>query len=387
VAGTEISDRDWNAGNVRCLGMGLPGGQIDETDAQGERILGDSFLILLNGGPESVSFRLRGRLGDQNRELVFDWELVFDTSSANMRLAMELRHFRYFVAAAEELSLRRAARRLHVSQPALSKQIRDLEDELGLKLFERNSRGIQFTEAGRAFLLGGRRVLAAAKQASVQAQEAAKGERGRLVIGSLGPLTSSFLPVALTRFREQRPLVEATALDMNNPAMVEAVLNGSIMLGIGYLDSAVDEDEREQLCTRLLLRSAVGIACAKHRRLPERATLRLRDFRHDKFISFGPEYAYGYEQWLRGLCQRFGRFEPEIEAIANSPESLINMVAAGRGVFVGPEIAVRSWIAAIDFYPLAKLESQFELSAIWKKQSQTIPTLFEFIEILQEVIK
>jgi len=78
---------------------------------------------------------------------------------------MELRHLRYFVAAAEELSLRRAAHRLHLSQPALSLQISELEDELGLKLFERNSRGVELTEAGRAFLLGGRRVLAAAKQA------------------------------------------------------------------------------------------------------------------------------------------------------------------------------------------------------------------------------
>ena len=83
--GTEMTDRDWNAGNVRCLGMGLPGFQIEETGAQGERIVGDSFLVLLNGGPEDVSFRLRARLGDQNREeVVFDWELVFDTSSANV---------------------------------------------------------------------------------------------------------------------------------------------------------------------------------------------------------------------------------------------------------------------------------------------------------------
>ena len=83
-AGMEMTDKDWNTGHVRCLGMGLPGFQIEETDAQGERIMGDSFLILLNGGPEDVSFRLRARLGDQSRELVFDWELVFDTSSANV---------------------------------------------------------------------------------------------------------------------------------------------------------------------------------------------------------------------------------------------------------------------------------------------------------------
>jgi len=166
---------------------------------------------------------------------------------------MELRHLRYFVAVAEELSFRRAAHRLHVTHPALSQQVHDLENELGLKLFERNSRRVELTEIGRTFLIGARRALAATKEAVTQAQEAAKGDRGRLVIGSIGPLTSSFLPVALARFREQRPLVEVTVLNMNNRAQVEAVLNGSIMLGIGSFDSAVDEDEREQLCTRLNL--------------------------------------------------------------------------------------------------------------------------------------
>jgi DNA-binding transcriptional LysR family regulator len=300
---------------------------------------------------------------------------------------MELRHFRYFVAAAEELSLRRAAHRLHVSQPALSQQISDLEDEIGFKLFERNSRGVELTEAGRAFLLGGRRVLAAAKQAIAQAQEAAKGERGRLVIGSLGPLTSSFLPAALARFREQRPLIEVTVLHMNNRAQVEALLNGSIMLGIGFFSSALDEDERDQLCTRLLLRSQVGIGCSKHRRLPKRAAPKLRDFRHDKFISFDPEYVDGYQEWVRELCQRFGRFEPEIGAVANSPESIVSMVAAGRGVFLGAEIGALGRTEPIDFHLLTELESQFELVAIWKKQSQVLPTIFKFIELLQEAIK
>jgi DNA-binding transcriptional LysR family regulator len=300
---------------------------------------------------------------------------------------MELRHLRYFVAVAEELSFRRAAQKLHVSHPALSEQIHDLENEIGFKLFERNSRQVDLTEAGRAFLLGGRRVLAAAKEAIAQAQEAAKGERGRLVIASLGPLTSSFLPVALGRFRELRPLVEATAIDMDNHATVDGVLNGSIMLGIGNFDSAIDEDEREQLGSRLLVRSAIGIGCSKHRRLPKRAALKLGDFRHDKFISFAGQYGYGYEQWLRGLCQQFGKFEPEIEPLANSPESLLSMIAAGRGVFVAPEIAVRGWTPAIDVHLLTELERQFEVCAIWKEQSQIIPTIFEFIEVLQEVLK
>ena len=116
---------------------------------------------------------------------------------------MELRHLRYFVAVAEESSLGRAAHRLHVSQPALSKQISELENELGLKLFTRHSRGVQLTEAGRVFLLGGRRALGAAKLAAEQAQETAKGQRGRLVIATHCEGSIAFLPAVLSRFREQ----------------------------------------------------------------------------------------------------------------------------------------------------------------------------------------
>jgi LysR family transcriptional regulator, benzoate and cis,cis-muconate-responsive activator of ben and cat genes len=304
-----------------------------------------------------------------------------------MEIVMELRHLRYFVAVAEELSFRRAAHRLHVSHPALIQQIHDLENELALKLFKRNSRRIELTEVGRAFLVGARRALAAAKQAVTLAQEAAKGERGRLVIGTVGPLTSSFLPNALARFRAQRPLVEVAVLHMNNRAQVEALLDGSIMMGIGYFGSAADENEREQLCIQLLLRSPVGVACSKHRRFPRGAAPKLADFRHDKFLSFDPEYGYGYEDWVRGFCRRVGGFEPEIGAIVNSRESLVGMIAAGREIFLGPEIGIGSQTAAIDFHRLNESEIQFELFTIWKRQSEGTPAIDKFIELLQESIK
>ena len=114
---------------------------------------------------------------------------------------MELRHLRYFVAVAEALSFRKAARRLSVSAAALSQQIADLENELGLKLLSRNSRRVDLTEVGRVFLGGARRMLGTAQEAVAQAQEAARGERGRLSIGSIGSLVHAFLPDALARFR------------------------------------------------------------------------------------------------------------------------------------------------------------------------------------------
>ena len=303
---------------------------------------------------------------------------------------MELRHFRYFIAVAEESSLGRAAHRLHVSQPALSQQISDLEDELGLKLFTRNSRGVELTEAGRVFLMAGRRVLVAVKEAAERAQEAAKGERGRLVIGSLTAQTISFLTGVLSRFREQHPLVEITLSQMDSRAQVEAVLNGSIMLGIGYYSYALEEDEQEQISTRLLLRSAVVIVCPKNRRFPKGTVPKLKDFRYEKFLSVDPGVSFDYEQWLRGICKQFGGFEPEIAALADSLDSLIMMVAAGRGVLVAPEVNIRarqeSWRSAGDIYVLTEPGS-VELFAIWKKQSQVEPTVSKFIKTLVAELK
>lgn len=145
---------------------------------------------------------------------------------------MELRHLRYFVAVAEALSFRKAARHLSVSAAALSQPVADLEDELGLKLLNRNSRRVELTNVGRILLRGARRMLVSAHNVVVQAQEAARGERGRLAIGSLS-VVQDFLLDALAHFRKRFPLVEVTVLNIDNRQQIEALENGTIMLGIG----------------------------------------------------------------------------------------------------------------------------------------------------------
>jgi DNA-binding transcriptional LysR family regulator len=172
---------------------------------------------------------------------------------------MELRHLRYFVAVAEALSFRKAAGRLSVSEPAVSQQVADLEGELGLKLFNRDSRRVELTEVGRVFLRGARRTLANAKEAVAQAEEAAAGERGRLSIGSIGPLVHAFLPDALARFREHFPLVEVTVLNMDDRTQVEALANGTIMLGIGWAGPNLAESE-SLTATPLLRHPTVGVS-------------------------------------------------------------------------------------------------------------------------------
>jgi DNA-binding transcriptional LysR family regulator len=190
---------------------------------------------------------------------------------------MELRHLRYFVAVAEALSFRKAAARLSISEPAVSQQVADLEDELGLRLLNRNSRRVELTEIGRVFLGGARRTLASAKEAVVQAQEAAAGERGRLSIGCIGQLVHAFLPEALARFREGYPLVEVSVLNMDDRTQVEALANGTIMLGIGWAGPYLAESE--SLTATPFLRCSFSIACAEHRWPAKRGRPKLSDFR------------------------------------------------------------------------------------------------------------
>jgi DNA-binding transcriptional LysR family regulator len=282
---------------------------------------------------------------------------------------MELRHLRYFSAVAEDLSFRRAARRLHVSEPALSQQIGDLEDELGLRLFDRNSRRVELTEVGRVFLVGARRALVSAEEAIAHAKEAAAGDRGRLSIGTLGPVTHAFLPDALARFRELFPLVEVTVLHMDNRTQTDALLNGSIMLRIGY--PGLNMDESETLSTMLLLRSPICVACSKRRWPAKRGNPTLSDFRNDNFLAFSSESGGDYIHLIRTICQRDASFEPTLLPVGNTLESIISMVAAGRGVFLSPEITVRNRVSGVSFHILSGSKGDFELFLNQKKGTRT----------------
>jgi DNA-binding transcriptional LysR family regulator len=297
---------------------------------------------------------------------------------------MELRHLRYFVAVAEDLNFRRAAHRLHVSHPSLSQRISDLENELGMKLFKRNTRQVELTEAGRVFLAGVRQTLNSIQKVVDQAQEVAKGERGRLVIGNIGLLTQSFLPAALANFRQRYPLVEITVNHMNSHRQAEALLDGSIMLGIGYLDPGVDEEDRELLTTELLLRCPYGIVYSKHRHFRKRGAPGLIDFRGDTFLAFVPEVSPVYAHRIRELCRETGGFEPQVESIANSREDMTSMVAAGRGVWLAPEIAVPTRLEAVNYQRLEEIERNYEMFVIWKKQAELPATAQQFVRVLKE---
>ena len=145
---------------------------------------------------------------------------------------MELRHLRYFAAVAEELNVRQAGRRLHVSQPPLSRQIRDLEEELGTKLFDRRKKKMTLTAAGECFLREARQILAHVERAGQLALAASRGETGQLTVGFLSALGGLLLPPAIRSFRRSFPVVDVTVQEMSPPEQIVALLDRQIDLGI-----------------------------------------------------------------------------------------------------------------------------------------------------------
>jgi DNA-binding transcriptional LysR family regulator len=144
---------------------------------------------------------------------------------------MELRHLRYFVGVAEELNYRKAAERLHVAPPALSRQVKDLESELGVQLLDRDTGGVRLTDAGAAFLAEARIMLAQSQRAVTVAQEAAKGLRGQLTVGYVGPILMRFMPASLLAFHQRFVGVEIVLEEMPLADQIAALVSGAIQIG------------------------------------------------------------------------------------------------------------------------------------------------------------
>ncbi len=184
---------------------------------------------------------------------------------------MELRHLRYFMVVAEELNVRRAAQHLHLSQPPLSQQIRDLEAELGTKLFDRGNRRLVLTPAGKSFSKEAREILARVERAAQLALAASRGEAGQLKIACLPPMGGLFLPSAMRDFRERFPVVDLTILDMAPWEQITALMDGRIDLGFMPLQVVERNSELEFEPMRevhLMVGLPPGHRLAKHSDLP-----------------------------------------------------------------------------------------------------------------------
>lgn len=260
---------------------------------------------------------------------------------------MELRHLRYFVAVADEQNVTRAAARLHVSQPSLSRQIRDLEGELGLALFARGAKTVRLTEAGKVFHVEARAALQRADDAVRAVKAFASGQRGEIHIGYAPSLTVELLPSALRHFQETNSGVRVQLYDLSTREMVDGLCEGKLHAALLV---KMPQPMMTGLVFEELRRYAVSVAAHPAHPLARARTVGLADVARERLVAFTRADYPNYHEWLTELFVPPLRPPPIVEE-HDSVTSLIAAVEAGRGValvsqqldcLAGPRLKVRA---------------------------------------------
>ncbi len=242
---------------------------------------------------------------------------------------MDLKQLRYFATVAQELSFTRAARRLHVSQPPLSFQIANLESALGARLFDRTSRSVTLSEAGRALLPHALAVLERVDQARHDVRRVASGLEGGVRVGLAGSHFLGPFPQFIRLFREHRPGVEVVLDEMKPADQLQALRERRVDLSVSRTPVADG-----QLASHLLWREPVVAALPRGHRLARRKRIRLADLRDDEFVFLGLDSS-AFAQRLFGACVQAG-FSPRIVQQVVEIPAAVNLVAAGLGVALVP---------------------------------------------------
>jgi DNA-binding transcriptional LysR family regulator len=243
---------------------------------------------------------------------------------------MDLRHLRYFVAVAEEQNVTRAALRLHVSQPPLSRQMRNLEEELGIALFHRGAKAMRLTEAGRVFLTEARMILKRAEDAVELAKDVAKGKRGEIHVGYAPSLTVELLPRTLKYFREANSGMQVQLHDLSTQEMLRGLGEGNLQAALVV---QVPPKDLTGLVFEELLRHQVCVAMHPAHPLARARRAGLEQVAKERLVAFTLEDYPEYQAWIADLFAPLKR-SPQVVEEHDSITSLIAAVESGRGVAV-----------------------------------------------------
>ena len=293
---------------------------------------------------------------------------------------MELRHLRYFLAVAEALNFTKAAAQLRVAQPALSRRVQDLEDEIGVDLLKRSPRGVTLTAEGKLFLEKTRQLLKLADEAVEQARSLARGEYGELHVGYAPAPTVEILPPALAAFQKAFPRVRVLLHDLSEQELIDGLHNGRLELammprGTGSQSAGLEFEA---------LRSyPICVALAPTHRFARLKSITLEMVAAEPMIGFNRK---DYPEYYVGLDRIYGPLgiKPRFAVECDSASSLITEVETGRGVAIASPVLKHASGKRLVYRPLTGTTEVVSVGIARATKGDVTPAGEKFCEILRK---
>ena len=249
---------------------------------------------------------------------------------------MELRHLRYFVAVADELSFTRGAEKLHLTQPSLTRQIHDLEDELGVGLLDRTKNRVTLTEEGKSFLTDARRLIAMSLESIKSVQLLSRVEACQLNLGYLFKFNFDLLPATLTALYQKHPEIAVNLFDMTPAEQLLALESRNIDLGFVGLRPSIAAKSMAGLAWECVAHHAVVAVLPARHQLAKNININLADLKTLFFVAMSEQKHPGSREWLCSLCKEAG-FIPRILQEVDLESGIMTFVAEGLGVTLARE--------------------------------------------------
>ncbi len=288
---------------------------------------------------------------------------------------MEIRQLRYFVAVAEEQNFRRAAERLHVAQPALSQQIRRMEQQLKTPLFERTTRHVALTDAGSVLLETGRRVLAEAEHALTAVQHSAHGEIGTLRVGFVSSAALTLVPRIVHTLRASRPGLHVDLSEMTTDRQLDAVDDGSLDAGI-----VREVGSNTGLTTLEIVQEPLLVALPQTHPLAHRESVHLVELAEENFVVFPRSQVSRLYDHIAALCHHAG-FRMQSSQQAVQFPTILGLVAAGTGIAVVPSSLRHLRLPGLVYTRLDHPGAASHIALAYRPDRAQTPPLSTMIEI------
>jgi len=291
---------------------------------------------------------------------------------------MEIRQLKYFVAVAEELNFNRAAERLHITQPALSRQIQQLEEAIPAVLLERNSKRVSLTHAGQSFYVRALSLLSQLQDATTESRMLAQGHAGQLAVGIFGSSILDLIPRVLRQFGYAYPQVEISIHPMDKDSQIQALRERRLTLGFNRLVPPESDIEQEVVRQEPLM-----LAMHASHPLAQQECIDLADVLHDPFILYPRGVREGLTVQVRRIFAEYGQ-QPKIVQEVTDVTTSIALVAAGLGLCIVPRASMNLRLPDVSYRDLqCRGNSQIELACLYRKGDQS-SILHNFLKILRQ---